>query len=635
MIMQGALTTIPEQAFMNCSKLESIRVNNDETVKFALPATITTIGSQAFQSCIKLSELNLPMSVQSIGEKAFYTCTGLKAINLGGANSGLNAIGDYAFYNCYNTALTALEIPESVKTVGKFAFQGLKYLKDVSILGALTTLDEGAFANCIAIEEIDLSNVAFTEIAPNVFGKCTKLKSVIWPSGMTKIGAYAFIATAITELDFASVGTLTEIANLAFKDCTQLTVVSLPSTVTSLGNKKYKNLATNNTSKNYINFPFIGCTALTAINIDASNSSFYSKHGIVYTATNRLVWVPTQCEAENGMWQMDAGVEIVPIEWTTDALTNSTFTDYTKEPYKPSKKVTYSVLGGNTKIKAVQLTAGLEAIPTNFFTDSSVETVEIPNSVTTISERAFDGVDTLSTVYLPKNLTTIEDNAFNGCVGLKSITLPDGLETIGAKAFMGTKLKTITIPASVITIGKYVEGSDDNSGGGNSGGTIGGGTIGGGMIGGGMIGGKIGGTIGGRPIGGTIGGGTIGGGSLDQEEDPFAIKETMSQAFANCTELEEVIFKGAPKMYGGTFKGCTSLKKVTLAAGTTELEKEMFSGCTALMEIIIPASVTKIETDAFSGWTSTQKVILQITEQEATRLGFTGKFGSATVVYAD
>lgn len=624
--MKGTITSIPKNTFTGCSKLATVKLaDSADTVKFALPATVTTIGDTAFKGCVKLTEINLPSNIQSIGVSAFEGCTQVTKVDLGGENSSLTSIGETAFKGLTNRNFKTLYIPSLVTTIGKEAFMGCSNLTTLTIDGNLTTLGEGAFMNC-SINALDLSNTSLTVISKAAFAQ-TKIAELTLPTTLTEMKDFAFLGIQITELDLSAFSALTNIRDLAFANATKLKTVMLPSMVSKLGGQSGAKMG------DFVqNFPFSGCTALESITIDASNPYFFSKDGIVYdSAKNRLMWVPQQSAADNGLLFIDGGVEIVTIGWYYMGTKN---TVYASAPFTQSKD--YSVLGGNTKIKGVSLPAGMTAIPENFFTDSAVETVEIPNSVTEIGEKAFVGVESLEKVYLPKNLLTIGDNAFNGCTNLKSIDLPDGLETIGAKAFYNTGLTKVTIPESVKTIGKVVEATDDDDNGGSSSGgpsdqlrpmSTGTGAV--------SSGAKAGmSDLGGfTPMPG--GPGTFPGGGGTTEEDPYEIKETISEAFANCVNLEEVIFEGAPTMYGGTFKGCTSLKKVTLANGTKELEAEMFSGCTALTQITIPASVEKIGKDAFKDWTSAQTIVLKITQAQATTLGFTGKFGSATVVYAD
>ena len=82
--------------------------------------------------------------------------------------------------------------------------------------------------------------------------------------------------------------------------------------------------------------------------------------------------------------------------------------------------------------------------------------IEIPSSVTSISNRTFDGCSSLSSVTIPDSVKSIGDNAFNGCSSLSSVTIPDRVKSIGSNSFGGcSSLSSVTIPDSVKSINIY------------------------------------------------------------------------------------------------------------------------------------------------------------------------------------
>ena len=85
------------------------------------------------------------------------------------------------------------------------------------------------------------------------------------------------------------------------------------------------------------------------------------------------------------------------------------------------------------------------------------KTTIIPDGVTSIGDYAFENTDP-TTVTIPASVTSIGKNAFGGCCDLSMVTFAPGsqLTTIGEGAFNYTGLTTITIPASVTSIGKEV-----------------------------------------------------------------------------------------------------------------------------------------------------------------------------------
>ena len=81
----------------------------------------------------------------------------------------------------------------------------------------------------------------------------------------------------------------------------------------------------------------------------------------------------------------------------------------------------------------------------------------IPDSVTSIGDRAFSGCYNMTKVTIPNSVTSIGDRAFSGCKGLTSVTIPDRVTNIGDRAFSGcSSLSSVTIPDSVKSIGERV-----------------------------------------------------------------------------------------------------------------------------------------------------------------------------------
>ena len=87
LVIPNGVTSIRQNAFLNCSSLSSCTI----------PNTVTTIDDDAFNSCSGLSSINLPNSVISIGEHAFSECSNLSSLTIG---SGVELINSEAFAQC-------------------------------------------------------------------------------------------------------------------------------------------------------------------------------------------------------------------------------------------------------------------------------------------------------------------------------------------------------------------------------------------------------------------------------------------------------------------------------------------------------------------------------------------------------
>ena len=108
----------------------------------------------------------------------------------------------------------------------------------------------------------------------------------------------------------------------------------------------------------------------------------------------------------------------------------------------------------NSSITTINLPNSIRTIDTDAFALSALETITIPKSVHSINESAFRNT-ALSSINFEANseLDFIGELAFGDDNQLTSISLPESLQTIGERAFAGTGITALTIPASVTTIG--------------------------------------------------------------------------------------------------------------------------------------------------------------------------------------
>lgn len=109
---------------------------NSAVTSVTIPDSITSIPDAAFVNCSKLTNISIPNSVTYIGFSAFNSCTSLKSITL---PSSLSTIQSTAFYNCGN--LETIRIPVSVTFIGNYAFAGCPSSMTVTYPGSKTQWD--------------------------------------------------------------------------------------------------------------------------------------------------------------------------------------------------------------------------------------------------------------------------------------------------------------------------------------------------------------------------------------------------------------------------------------------------------------------------------------------------------------
>ena len=159
-------------AFFGCSKLSEI----------SLPASLERIDDLAFAGCRSLTSLTLPASTTDIWGRPFEGCFGLASIAVEEGNpvydsrNNCNAIirscDNTLLFGCKNT-----EIPDSVTSIGDYAFSGYSELTSITIPNGVTSIGDYAFRYCSGLTSITIpANV--TSLGDISLGGCTSLKTV-------------------------------------------------------------------------------------------------------------------------------------------------------------------------------------------------------------------------------------------------------------------------------------------------------------------------------------------------------------------------------------------------------------------------------------------------------------------------
>ncbi len=224
--------------------------------------------------------------------------------------------------------------------------------------------------------------------------------------------------------DFAGYQVVAIEAN-AFENCDKIETIKIPASVTSIGD-----------------YAFAGCTALTAIDIPEG----VEKIG---------AYAFKDCSAMTSVKIPNSVTEIGTKAFTgCDAVTDLTIGKIIKD-IEVSQLFADSFAGlVNVEILNHAETVAVDGY--EFKDCASLETVKLPESVTSISTAAFQNCAKLVSINIPSKLESIGISAFEGCAKLPELTLPATLELIGDKAFKGCSDKTfvdIIIPDSVVKIG--------------------------------------------------------------------------------------------------------------------------------------------------------------------------------------
>lgn len=142
--------------------------NNNYITEVVFPDTITDIGASAFEGANSIQSLTLPPNLKTIGERAFTSAmrkTGSETIDL--------------------------VIPDTVTSVGKYAFWNCKNLASVKLPQNLTRIEYMTFRDCTALAGVEMPE-HLIYIGKYAFSGCSALTGIELPEGLAEIGARAF-----------------------------------------------------------------------------------------------------------------------------------------------------------------------------------------------------------------------------------------------------------------------------------------------------------------------------------------------------------------------------------------------------------------------------------------------------------
>ena len=118
-----------------------------------IPTSVTSIGNDVFGNSPSLTTINIPPLITNLGYSLFAGCSNLASITFDSINN-LLTIGDYVFQD---TAITSITLPNSVTSIGSFAFFGATDLLSIIIPPAVTSIGTDAFLSCTSLATVALT----------------------------------------------------------------------------------------------------------------------------------------------------------------------------------------------------------------------------------------------------------------------------------------------------------------------------------------------------------------------------------------------------------------------------------------------------------------------------------------------
>ncbi len=502
---------------------------------------VTSIGEKAFTTWTEIdggvtqitgrsniTSIIIPDSVTSIGDWAFSGCTGLTSINI---PNSVTSIGDYAFNQC--TGLTSITIPDSVTSIGDYAFNQCTGLTSITIPDSVTSIGESAFSGCAGLTSVIIGN-GVTSIGNGAFSGCEGITNIavdesnpVYHSANNCLidMANKVLVIGCKNSVIPDDGSVTSIGDYAFSRCTGLTSITIPDSVTNIGWSAFSE-----------------CTGLTSITIPDSVTSI---GGWAFSDCSGLtsITIPDSVVSIGyGAFSSCTGLTSVTIPNSVTSIGEEAFfgcTGLESITVDEGNPVYHS--SDNCLIE----TAGKALI-------AGCKNSVIPDdgSVTSIGDWVFSGCTGLTSVTIPDSVTSIGDGAFYGCTGITSITIFGSVTRIGNYAFYACEgLTSITIPDSVTSIGEQAFRSCYN---------------------------------------------------LKNINIPGNVTSIGEAAFRYCESAESLSLPvGLEVIENSSFEGCRNLKSITVPDGVTSIGNWAFYQCEELTSVTIPDSVISIGYNAF------------------------------------
>ena len=358
----GGLKSIAELAFLGCNKLKGVDLSEAETIgRYAfsdctslsriIMTKVRIIGDGAFGGNnvggVAVSTMDLPSTVQSIGQAAFISCTELVSVTI---PEGVSKIEDNTFGLCKN--LATVELPGSLTKIGDNAFKGCTKLATIN-LGNVKEIGAESFRACTSLKTVDLANLVKT--GEGAFYQADlSMNGGIIADNLQTIGASSF---AFTNLRYFVGNSVVTIGEEAFRENANLSGFVI-------GNKLAK----------MESFVLLGCNRLAAISFQkgsdiVSNGQIndYAKldKGVLYT------------KLTNGSWQLTS----VPAALDVEKLV---------------------VAEGTRRVDAY---AGNQ--------NTHIKTIDLPSTMRNIGEYAFYGYTSLETVVFRSIEAPSLDDGYN------------------------------------------------------------------------------------------------------------------------------------------------------------------------------------------------------------------------------
>lgn len=527
---------IGNNAFSDCGSIKEVNIpgsvkeiGEDAFVytnvkNVVIPEGVKKIGDKAFALCAKLESVEISSTVDSIGSSLFWNCNNLNKLTVNVNNKffdsrnncnafietatgklvagckntvfemGIKSIGDGAFWGC--EGLSNAVLPKGVKYIERNAFRECTGLNSLQIPSSVDSIARLAFYDCNRLKDVYVGwKVPYVPEADNVFNEsqignmtlhCVDGSSELYKDAplwrnFGDIVPDAVLGIPNNEIHYTSRdgnvvdlfdssdcnvsvvdntyengkgvvrfdGDLKKIGKLLFFNVRNLTSIVMPESVTEIGDSAFaycSNLTDIVLSDNLQSIGVGGFALSTRCKVIDLPEGLLSIGDDAFLAVSALTMIEIPASVEN------IGVGIFS---ECSNLKNIVVREGGKYNSRNNCNAIIETATGKLVAGCNYSTVpdGVTSIAARAFDGCrKMESIVLPNSVKNIGRMAFESCLNLSSITWPETMDSIAENAFSNCSQLNNVVLPEGIERIEDYTFGYTGVENIVIPNSVAYI---------------------------------------------------------------------------------------------------------------------------------------------------------------------------------------
>lgn len=546
-------------------------INSTTLQRVTIGPKVTFLYNHLFHNCDKITTIDIPASIAKIYGNAFDDCSSLTATTFHDAtNNHTLTLGDYAFRNC--ATLPEVTFPRQLLSVGNYTYAQCPLLKTLTFPAMLESIGNYAFAECTGLTQLTFkdsgksvklgygarsnSGTSYLDNMP-LFGNSSLTylyigRNINYTAG-EKYGYSPFYNQSfLTDVRFSQSGTVFYCKDYLLYKVNNCKTLTLPESLTSIGNWTFRGMAAlesiviPNAVTEMGTYAFADDTSLKSAKL--STSCPWLKEGL-FSECNTLqsITIPsvvtkmdgymfTNCKSLTSATFED-GTDLIEMGYGASGKDYGLFRDCPLKTLNLGRWLSYNTEKASRspfyyiyKLKNLNIGENVKVIDKYMFSYcTGLETVYLPDNITSVNLWGFRGCYSLKSVRLSEKLSQVGDYGFSGCTSLDNVTFPASMTSVASNSFSDcTALRKLDLGQNLLIIGPSAFENDK---------------------------------------------------ALDGIEIPSTLYGLGVASFKNCTSLPYVEVKSISSVGKEAFMGCTGLKWISLSDKTTSLGENSFAGC--------------------------------------------------------